>query len=100
MAYGMMGPQFMAWIGSEFGSSNLRTTQWLAYECASVIDLARARCAPSPLRDCGDWPSLGWHLLPLLGLSHAKIEAAMVEAQRPSRGPFSASKHAAARGCL
>jgi len=24
MAYGMMGPQFMAWIGSEFRSSNLR----------------------------------------------------------------------------
>ena len=24
MAYGMMSPQFMAWIGSEFGSSNLR----------------------------------------------------------------------------
>lgn len=40
-AYGMMSLQFVAWIRSEFGSSNLQRQRSLTHELDSLISLAQ-----------------------------------------------------------
>lgn len=65
-----------------------------------MIDLTPSRCAPLPLHDCGDWPILARRLQPLLDAYLMPKSAALLEAQRPSRGPvlrLNVRSHEAAR---
>ncbi|MDA9489015.1 hypothetical protein [Bradyrhizobium sp. CCBAU 11361] len=90
IAYGMMGLQFMAWIGPEFGPSDL-------WHQRSGLRMNRFRDRPRSIpmravtitrlrRLAKSAPAFATS--PWRRLSHAKIGAALLETQRPSRASF------------